>query len=215
MTNKGSNDLSQYRILSWDVYNLLEDESKTCDALKKNGKGICGKTASFVSDNVFTCKLHKNDNSKPYTKPLVSSKTLQAIALLVINKAEMLINGNDLFSSVSDVVIELQPKVNPKMKFVSHVLFGKMCSMLPSSSIRFVGAARKLKAYTGPEISCEHLGSKYSKRKWLSIQYTRWFLKEKFYKEEGVKWEGFLDGCKNKHDDLCDTFLMAINVLHA
>jgi hypothetical protein len=78
--------------------------------------------------------------------------------------------------------------------------------------IRFVRASQKLHAYTGPQIECK-LKGKYAQRKWYSIQYTKWFLENKFSKEEKEKWlHNFLT--KDVKPDMADTFLMAINGLH-
>ena len=80
------------------------------------------------------------------------------------------------------------------------------------TTIRFVRAANKLKAYTGPIIECKLKGS-YAKRKWLSIQYTKWFLENKFNNVQKENWiEDFMN-C-GKMDDRADSFLMAINGLY-
>jgi hypothetical protein len=78
--------------------------------------------------------------------------------------------------------------------------------------IRFVRASTKLKAYTGPFIVCKLKGA-YAQRKWLSIEYCKWFLENKFSKEQQHVWCDFFS-CHSKRDDISDTFLMAINALY-
>jgi hypothetical protein len=97
------------------------------------------------------------------------------------------------------------------MLFTSHVLYGKLVELYKDTdvTIRFVRASQKLKAYTGPEIKCA-LKGKYAQRKWLSIQYTKWFLENKFSKEQKEKWLPVFLAHK-KADDLSDCALMAIN----
>ena len=115
---------------------------------------------------------------------------------------------------MKQVVIELQPKINQKMKFTSHIIYGKLVELYKNTdtTIRFVRASQKLKAYTGPEIVCKLKGS-YPRRKWLSIQYTRWFLENRFHPDQKEKWLTEFLTC-GKADDRSDTFLMALNGLY-
>ena len=96
------------------------------------------------------------------------------------------------------------------MVFISHILYGKYIQLYKDIiPIRFVRASQKLRAYTGPEIKCT-LKGKYAQRKWLSVQYTRWFLENKFSKEQKEKWLLIFES-KTVKPDLSDTFLMSIN----
>lgn len=219
---KTSSDISTYKIHLWDVFNLLEDDEKFCKSVQKNGK-TCDHKANFKYTGIeqtliYSCKKHipKGVQTTPYKKKLVGDMILQDMAKLIQNKIQEIFNTHtNLFMSLTDILIELQPKINQKMKFISHILFSKMTDLLKDTQvvIRFVGAAKKLKAYTGPEIVCELKGA-YAKRKWLSIQYVKWFFENKFEKEEGQKWSKYLEEHKNKVDDLCDTILMAINGIY-
>lgn len=214
-------NISSYKIHLWDVFNLLEDDEKFCKSVQKNGK-ICDHKSNFkyTSEGIttYSCKKHipKTAQSTPYKKKLVGDMILQDIAKLIQNKIQVIFDENkNLFTALTDILIELQPKINQKMKFISHIVFAKLTDLLKDSNtiIRFVGASKKLKAYTGPEIVCELKGA-YAKRKWLSIKYTKWFFENKFDKEEGEKWSKYLEDHKNKVDDLCDTLLMAINGIY-
>lgn len=218
-TDDPSNLLS-YRIHLWDVYNLLDDGEQYCDGIQKSGK-ICGSKCGYKykDSDIFkySCKKHVPKGVVPgvYKKKLMNDLLLQDIAKLVNDKIQSVWDTNkDLFSSVTDVIIELQLKVNPKMKFISHVLFGKFTDLYSSSktNIRFIGASNKLKAYTGPEIICTLKDAK-ARRKWATIQHTKWFLETRFSVEERDRWlPKFLK--TPKQDDMSDVFCYMINALH-
>ena len=101
------------------------------------------------------------------------------------------------------------------MKFVSHILYGKLVDLYKDNqniSIRFVRASQKLKIYTGPEIECKLKGS-YAQRKFLSIEYCKWFLQNKFSEEQKNLWlSHFTSG--GKTNDISDALLYCINFLN-
>ncbi|ARR75008.1 hypothetical protein SAGO17_0090, partial [Mimivirus AB-566-O17] len=135
--------------------------------------------------------------------------TLEQVAVLVIKRMNVfLVDKEDLLKDVTKVMIELQPKVNNKMKFTSHVLFSKFVEYFmgfPGSvPVVFERATRKLKVYKGPEIKCE-LKTPYSRRKFMAVEHTRWFLKS-----GNKEYITFFESNKKK-DDLSDSFLMCLN----
>lgn len=216
-----SSDISSYKIKLWDVYNTLDIDDYKCKTLQKNGN-ICNKKCLYKykndidNDIIFCCKTHfpknieiKKDNF--FKKKAINDYLLQDIAKIVLNKLQEIYDNNiDIFTKITKIIIELQPKINQKMKFTSHIIYGKLVElyMNTDTKITFVRASQKLKAYTGPELDCKLKGT-YAKRKWLSVQYSKWFLENKFDIEEKNKWTNTLN-C-SKADDLCDTLLMAIN----
>jgi hypothetical protein len=219
-------DISTFNIHLWDVYNVLQSDSdnQICQALKKN-KGICNKKCLYTyktghNELVYSCKTHIPKEYKTKAQLIKQKKVvdflLQDIATLFIKKIlDIYATHQSLFNQLTHIIIELQPKINQKMKFISHILYGKLVELFfnkPNTSIRFVRASQKLKAYTGPTLECTLKGY-YAKRKWLSIQYSKWFLENKFSSEEKQKWLPLLDNT-TKRDDLSDTLLMAINSLH-
>jgi hypothetical protein len=224
MSAGDKHDISTYKIHLWDTYNTLDIDDYICNGIQKNGK-VCGKKCGFKylkdGNQNHCCKTHfpkelitgkQIDKKYIFKKKAVNDYLLQDIARIVLTRLQSIYDTNvDVFSQVSQVLIELQPKVNQKMKFTSHILYGKLVELYynTSTTIRFVRAAQKLKAYTGPVIECNLKGS-YAKRKWLSIQYSRWFLQQKFVKDECDKWLSHLDN-SSKKDDMCDVILMAIN----
>jgi len=137
---------------------------------------------------------------------------LQDIAAVFLEKMNLLyIEKKELFETVNLVQLELQPIQNRKMVFTSHILYGKLVELYSDTPIRFVRASTKLKAYTGPEIEC-HLKGAYAKRKFLSIEYTKWILKNQFCDNQSNEWLPVLESHKKKCD-LADTFCYAVNAL--
>jgi hypothetical protein len=213
-------EISTYNIHLWDVYNTLDSDDYQCESIQKNGQ-ICGKKCTckyLVGEQYkYCCKTHfpkenvmtKNNNFK---KKAINDYLLQDIAKIVLNRIQEIFDDNKcIFMQVKNVLIELQPKINQKMKFTSHIIYGKLVELYKDMpvTIRFVRASQKLKAYNGPNIECI-LKGKYAQRKWLSIQYTKWFLENKFSKEQKDKWLPMFLSHK-KADDLSDVNLMAIN----
>lgn len=224
MSADDKSDISTYKIHLWDTFNTLDSDDYECNGVQKNGK-ICGKKCGFkyLRNNEYThcCKTHFPkelingkiiDKKYIFKKKAINDYLLQDIAKIVLKRVQLIYDDNiELFKSVQQILIELQPKINQKMKFTSHILYGKLVELYDdqSTTIRFVRASQKLKAYTGPIIECKLTGS-YAKRKWLSIQYTKWFLETKFSVDEKDVWLNHLEN-SSKKDDMCDVILMAIN----
>ena len=219
-------DLSTYKIHLWNVYNVLESDEHKCKSLQKN-KQICGKKCilTYIDSNnatVYSCKNHfpkSIDITKTnvHATKKVNEYMLQTIALLFIQKIQDIYDQNiETFSKVQSILIELQPQLNPKMKLISHILFGKFVELYKNTdvAIKFVRAASKSNiAYDGPELT-SNLKSVYAKRKWLSIQHIKYFLENKFSEEQKNLWLPQLLESKNKIDDMCDSCAMSINALY-
>lgn len=216
-------DLTTYRIHLWDIYDILEEDNHLCKSIQKNKKS-CEKKCTFKyksdNDEIYTCKKHfpkdiTIEKSNNYKQKLIKDYLLQDIVKAVITKINQIYNDNlELFTQLTEIIIELQPKVNASMKMISHVIYTKFTDLFiqTNTKIKFVRASQKLKAYTGPEIFCKLKGA-YPRRKWFSVQYVIWFLENKFSIEEKDKWLDNFLGCR-KLDDRADSFLMMINTLH-
>ena len=225
MSSENISDFDSYKIHLWDVYNTLDSDDYKCESSQKSGK-ICGKKCSYKytkdTEIIHCCKIHfpKNLNNKlkehQFKKKSVDDYLLQDIADIVLLKIQEIYDNNyeTIFKHITNVYIELQPKINQKMKFTSHIIYGKLVELYrgTKTSIRFVRASQKLKAYTGPKLECKLKGN-YAQRKWLSIQYTRWFLENKFSQEQREQWLNFFQRHANA-DDIPDTFLMVINAIY-
>lgn len=211
---------SNYEILLWDVYNILDSDDYHCESFFKNGK-ICNRksTMKYKCDEIFiyTCKMHfpkdiKKTKTNDFKKRNIDDYLLQDIAKIFIQRIQEIYDSNNIFKHLTSILIELQPKCNPKSLFISHIMYGKFIELYKDIiPIRFVRASQKLKAYTGPLIECK-LKSKYAQRKFLSIKYTIWFLENKFSKEQKEKWLPFFLS-HTKRDDLGDVNLMCINAI--
>ena len=71
--------------------------------------------------------------------------------------------------------------------------------------VQFVSARNKLKYYDGPVIECT-LKSKYSRTKFLSKEYTKYYLKD------DEKNLSFFNSNKKK-DDLADSFMQGLSFI--
>jgi hypothetical protein len=209
---------SEYNILLWDTFNILDDDDYRCESLFKNGK-LCNRkcTMKYKKEEVliYNCKTHfpkdilkiKFNNFK---KKNIDDYLLQDIANIFINKFQKIYDENPVFKSLTNVMIELQPKCNPKMLFISHILYGKFIELYADTiPIRFIRASQKLRAYTGPFVECKLKGA-YAKRKFLSVKYTEWFFENLFSKEQRDIWLPVFQG-KTIKPDMGDTILMCIN----
>jgi hypothetical protein len=226
---KKKNDITHCNIVYWNVINILEecDSNQLCQSLNKNTT-FCGKKCSFKyqqqeSNNViYTCKRHfPKELGPPKHKNKVIIKQvkeyqLQDIAERVLTAITQVYSQDFHFKgNLTKILIELQPKVNNKMKLVSHIIFTKFIDLILTDNlkipVRFVRATKKLKLFKekGPKIQC-HLKGEYAKRKFFSIKYTEHLLQEN--KNFQQHWIDFF----NKHtkkDDLSDTFLFCVTEL--
>ena len=224
MSCLNNKDFKSYNIHLWENYNTLEDDTYYCKSIQKNGN-ICNKKCTYkynLNDEIsYCCKPHFPKNFLPlnktnnFKKKLIKDYLLQDIAKKFINTIQEIYDLNiEHFNKLTSIVIELQPKINPLMKCVSHVLYGKLIELYKDTNviIKFVRASQKLKAYTGPYLECKLKGA-YAKRKWLSVEYCKWFLVNKFNEDEGKNWLTYFE-TKTVQPDMGDSFLMAINLLH-
>jgi hypothetical protein len=216
-------NMQTYTIDLWEVYDTLDSDDYHCESLQKSGK-ICNKKCSMKYKNnnsfLYTCKTHfpkeiLKTNANNFSKKNVKDYLLQDIAKIILKKMDIIyLENKDLFDSIDSVILELQPSFNAKMKFVSHIIYGKLTEIYMDTNvpIRFVRASQKLKCYTGPEITCRLKGA-YAKRKWLGIEYTKWFLQNKFNKEQCDKWLPHLISHKTQAD-MSDTCIMNICAIY-
>jgi hypothetical protein len=200
------------KINIWKTINTLGTDKSTCSGFLKNGNN-CVKLSNYTCNEKYYCKMHIPDKRsfKKIKQKKCNNFTLQEIALNVIGCIDNLYNENtDIFNQLDKVLIELQPRVNNKMKFVSHIIFGKFTELLKDkkSIIRFVAAKNKLKNFQGPVFETD-VKSKYSQRKKASVYYCKWYLDNYFIDSEKQIWSSYLEENK-KADDLADTFNMCI-----
>lgn len=219
-------DYSTYNIVLLKNYNII-DETRTCCGILKNGN-ICGKQANCKYKNNdesnslyhYTCKTHfpstiKFTRLNKYKPRLITNISQHELAQTINKSITDIFNNNEsIFKCITKVFIELQPKLNPKMKFVSHLIFGKLCDLFDSNGInaciQFIRASQKLKAYKGEAIEC-NIKNAYVKRKYLSVEYTK-----KIILNFNQQQQDFINKClcdSKKMNDMTDTFLMMINAI--
>ncbi len=197
--------LEKNEIKLWENINLLNDE-KYCNSLTKKGK-ICNKKCSRKLNQEYFCKVHFpkdiifNKKLHFFKIKNINSILLQDLAYIILNSMNNIyLEHKDLFDKIEKIFIELQVKINQKMKMTSHLIFGKLVELMKNQNIpiRFLSARKKLNFLSKEEKNT------YSKRKKQSIIHTLKFL-ELF--ENNIFWKEKFNLNKKK-DDLADCFLM-------
>jgi hypothetical protein len=164
---------------------------------------------------------------------LVENDVMKKNRTLVFENIPLKLNEKKQLLDVDIVIIENQPCLkNPQMKSIQMILYsyfiilGKTSSFYNDNSpkikkIDFCSASNKLKIYDGPEIILSNKNKKiveekidtkkskikYSDKKKLAIEYTKYFLN----KPETISHEytDFFNNHKKK-DDLADSFLQGL-----
>lgn len=190
------------QIKLWDIYSVMEEYF--CLTCKKNAK--------FSFEGNYYCGIHSRKMPKKKTiNNKVKSLTLQQIATKIIIKLTEVIDANeDLMRMLKLVTLELQPKVNPKMKFASHIIFCMLCKFFIHSKtkIKFEKASIKLKNFKEKN-SFAYTENNYKNRKNRAIEYTIHCLKNSRI-GNGEDYIDFFQS-KKKKDDLSDSFLLSYN----
>ena len=214
------------KILEWVIINSIQDlldNQLTCCVTKKGV--LCKKVAVnkvILGDKVLGfCHLK---NCQKEVKGSYSKKQIKKYKKINANHIALSLLGKNIYHGLNSldnlldldfVIIENQPVLkNPKMKSVqmiiySYFLFSKESKKLNHSLILF-NARSKLKIYDGPEIECKQK-NKYSQRKFLSVEYTKYFLNKNPYNKKN--WSEIFSKSK-KQDDLADSYLQALTYYH-
>lgn len=199
-----------YSIKLWDTFDIL-GEDKMCQSITKKGK-VCNKKCSYRYGSNFSCKTHFPKEQK-LTKIGKQKKSLQDITKAFVDKIQKLYDDIPVFKELDEIHIELQPRCNPKMVMISHIIFGKFVSLYNTTcKIKFISSMKKLRVYNGPLIECKSK-NKYTQRKWLGIQHCKWFLENKLSEDQKNQWLPLLMSYK-KQDDLCDAMLYCMVVVN-
>lgn len=175
----------------------------------------CGKPGKYLVNEIKYCTVHnpnKKDDEKSKAceikqkkKKKVASVTTQNLCIALVKQLDSV---NDILLGADEVLIELQPSVNPKMKMVSNMIychyirFGVLNPASPITAVKFVSARKKLTVYDGPKVEC-NLKGEYAKRKKLGIEYCRYMVKNDT--ENSAVFEDH-----KKKDDLADCFLQGV-----
>lgn len=193
-----------------DIAKQVQVDPILCSSSLKSGTP-CSKKATFCSKKKPFCGLHnpaKKDTSLVVTtqkqpkKKKISSMSIQNFCWNATCELQKLTSH---FSEITDVVIELQPVLNRKMVMMSHFIYNFFVTFFENKvPVKLWPAYHKLSVYNGPLVIC-NLKSAYSKRKYLSVEYTKHFLElTKYIKYKPLFME------TTKKDDLADSFLMGL-----
>ena len=191
------------KIIDWNIINLNES-IPTCNVkLRKQ----CDNEATYEVMNdkniKYCCTAHKKRFQK--TKKIKGKNDLLRISTSCIEKLKQLDIRN-----IKSVYIENQPALkNPIMKSIQMIIYtyfimnGLMDETTDIRNVQFINARNKLNVYQGEPIKCEKK-NKYSKNKWLSIEYTK-----KMIINEDKKYIELFTLSKKK-DDLADAYLQGV-----
>lgn len=205
----------------WEVINLLKDDDTSADTCcvktNKNGKPCTFKARYCDSDGESVCKKHCGGDERQELsakkKTKVKTLDIQKLCTLVCQK---LLESPQLFEA-EYVLIELQPKINAKMKNLSNMLY--TCFVLKgivekeppvkTKKVLFISAKHKLKTYSGPFIDTSHLKGKYARTKYTGRKQCEHYL-------AANQLDSQLDFFKShkKQDDLADSFLQGVWFIH-
>lgn len=225
------------KIYLWDVYNILEKEdlsNQKCHGINIKTKKQCTTKCQYYiphpqnkindndnNDKIYSCKKHfpkelKDIQKKYFIKEKkVTEYLLQDIASKIMNSIDTIYTTNkNVFNTVTNICIELQPRINQRMKFTSHIIYAKFVDLYKLSiPIRFIRPSQNLGAYNGPLVEC-NLKNAYSRRKFLSIEYVKWYLEHDLLNNEFNKDKKWLEYLltNSKKDDLCDVVNANLNV---
>ena len=206
-----------FQIIDWDTVNLIEDEidnQPICNNFIKN-KPCTKKACVYIEKNdsklyycdkkgcqKFLCQTYSDCKHNKIKKITTKSFSLLQLGSILFKKLNEI---KDKILDVDEVVIENQPVLkNPTMKSVQILLFsffidhGFNSNDSPINNVYLFSARDKLKLYDGPKIDCE-LTDKYKKRKFLSIEYAKYYIKNTTF------YDFFLN--HKKKDDLSDSFM--------
>ena len=167
------------------------------------------KTCMKKMESIYTKKQIKKCKRKT-----CKNIKLQELAIKLLKKLQTTFDfvNNKNILNIDTVIIENQPVLkNPTMKSVQMILYtyflehGFMCEKSNISTIILFSPRNKLKTYDGPTVECT-LKNKYSKRKFLSIEYTKYFI------IDTTKWYDFFLS-HSKKDDLADCYMQGLYYL--
>ena len=217
-----SSTVSGVIINDWGIINIMEHINKTCSNTIRNKP--CTRDAyhcihkTGVSGTFFcnkkTCEKKMN---QVYTKKEIKKQKrktcknikLKELALILLTKLKE--KGQSILD-IDKVIIENQPVLkNPTMKSVQMILYtyfldhGIMDNTCRMNDVVLFSARNKLKIYDGPEVECT-LKNKYSRTKYLSVEYTKYFI------NDNTTWLPFFTN-HSKKDDLADCYLQGLYYL--
>jgi hypothetical protein len=203
---------NSHTIYKWNVINVLEDIQNICDVVNKEKK--CDKLATTIANSKYCCdkktcikafNLLYPISQYPRTELKKSKPVIkEPLFSLCSNIKRVLDDYIEDIKSCDIVVLENQPVLkNPTMKSVQMFIYSH-CLINGAKQIALFNANKKLDIYDGPEIDTKGKTG-YTLRKYLSVEYTKYFLRKNEFNEKLEYFE------KNKKmDDLADCYLQGL-----
>ena len=215
-------DDSGHEIIEWSIINSIDDllknllkccvtrRSKLCNMVACNKVTLPDdKILGFC--NLKTCQAELTSN--------YSKKQIRKYKKIHANRVDLSLLGKNIYKGLSGlknldnldyVLIENQPVLkNPRMKSVQMIIFSFFLFLTVEKDAKhkvvLFNPSTKLKIYDGPEIK-SNKKNKYAERKYLSIEYTKYFLDKN---KDNKGWVDFFNTNK-KQDDLADSYLQAL-----
>jgi hypothetical protein len=199
-----------YQIHYMENIDMIETTGR-CKIITKKGtvcNSIC--TLTIVHPEAtpsFLCKRHGAD--KVVKRKSITTIPLKELALIVLKKIEFIyLQNRALFDEIHTIVIEKQPKMNPKMGLVSNLIFGKLCELTNCKVIKFITARSKAR------LLCEYTDLKgkksYSNRKNAAIDYCLKLLNSGKVQDSELWLEKLKES--TRMSDICDCMMYCIVV---
>jgi hypothetical protein len=180
---------------------------------------VCGNTATIIANGKYSCSKKscqkKLDEEIPISQyprqKLKKNKAALKNPLfdLCMSIKVCLDNHKDDLINSDIVVLENQPVLkNPTMKSIQMFIYS-YCLLNGITNINLFNANKKLNIYDGPDIDTK--GKKdYALRKYLSIEYTKYFLIKNEFNNELEYFK-----THKKMDDLADCYLQGLTYFHS
>lgn len=207
----------------WDLIDFITDKEGVCESVQKNGK-VCGRKAMHETvDGKDVCGRHTTSSTTTKAKKKVNCNkmTVQEIAKryleLVPKVFDQVIEKMKDTPCATDIVLELQPKVNRKMNMISDWIYINLYERILKSEIDLkklymMKASMKLK----------ESGLTYDQRKKKVCNIVSDYLagKEPYHEvfanicmsdEDKMHMSSSFTG--KKRDDLADAFIMALRFI--
>lgn len=202
--------------LLWNILDITPQEfNHVCSYINKFKKK-CTKQSVIKCQNSDEsyCALHrKHYNTKQPSVCFDRNKIpLDDVYRTLVLRLDTLFAENPgVTEKIKTVIIEKQPPNNPRMKAIMSVIHsyfvirGKVDFFkgLRLNDIFLIDAKHKLSVYKDAPIDASHLKKKYDQRKYLSICYTKHFVKD------NMSYTAHFENFDTKKDDLADCYLQA------
>uniref|UniRef100_A0A6C0EHH5 Mitochondrial resolvase Ydc2 catalytic domain-containing protein n=1 Tax=viral metagenome TaxID=1070528 RepID=A0A6C0EHH5_9ZZZZ len=176
---------------------IVKDNVK--DNVKDKQIYFCNK----ITCNKNITKIYPNDKQKTLKIPNAKNTSILELASILLTKLNSI---QSIILDVDEVIIENQPALkNPTMKSIQMIVFtyfvehGYNSGSFPIKNIHLFSAKNKLKLYDGPVVECTKKNP-YDKRKYLSVEYTKYYIKDNVEKS-------LFFNSHSKKDDLADSFI--------